>query len=119
MGGSYAPINLNYVQDQDSSIAFQSASVDLTKPVSGIQYQLAWASSVVGVFTFQATIFDDKWEDIPNCVIEVRPDGENTGHRIVTIPAAYLLCKYIRFIWTPASGGSSGNFDAAIRISST
>lgn len=119
MGGTFAPINLNYIKDKDSSIAFNSPVVDLTKPVAGIQYQMAWASTVLGTFKFQATIFDNKWEDIPGCVIEAKTDGANAGNKIISIPRAYLLCKYIRFTWTPDSDGSSGNIDVAIRISST
>ena len=113
-----APKNLNHVVDQDSSVAFESPTIDLERPVEAIQYQIAWDASVLGVFTFQATIYDDLWEDIPGCSIEVWTSGQEAGHKIVAIPKTWITAAKLRFKWEPDASGSSGNINAAIRISS-
>lgn len=118
MAGTYAPINQNYIVAQDSSTTFNK-EVNLDLPTKAIQYQLKWETNVLGIFKFQATLFEDLWEDIPNCAIEVRTDGTSDGHKIVFIPDTYLLCRKIRLVWEPDIDGSIGSIDVAIRVSTT
>lgn len=115
MPAVYAPINLSHVENQDSSTSFDSPILDLTKPIKSVQYQISWDANVLGVFKFLATIFPDKWEEIPSCNIEVYTSGDTEGHKIVFIPEAWLMCSKLKYVWEP-SAGSSGNINTAIRI---
>lgn len=119
MAGTYAPVNLNWVEGKDSSASFTSPEIPLDSPVQAIQLQLKWEAAVLGSFKFQATIYDDLWEDIPECTVKVFTSGTEAGHKLVFIPSVWLKAAKIRYLWEPSGEGSSGVIGTALRIAST
>jgi len=115
-GGSYAPINPNYIVDQDGSQAFTSRVIDLLKPLSAINYQMKWEASVLGRFIWEASIFPDPycWEALVNCEeVELLITSDATSG-IVSLPNQWLTVGFIRFRFEPFDG-SVGLIQAAIR----
>ena len=107
---------LEYVEDADSSVAFESPILNLELPIASVNYQLQWEAGVRGTFTWQAAIFPDLWETYVACeeVIYVVDGAEE--HTIVSLPCSWLSSGYLRFIWVPATAGSTGLINVASRI---
>jgi len=117
---SYAPINAEYVVDQDTSVGFTSKVVDLRCPLSALNYQVEWELGVKGHFIFEASIFPEpyKWETIINCEeIVIAVDGTSEGHCIVALTYLWLSMGFVRVRWEPDTvDGSIGNTNIAIRV---
>ena len=110
--------NEEYVIDQDSSSSFQSSAIDLTLPLQAINYQAKWTAGVSGTLTWQAAIYEDLWETLVACeAVDLEITGsEPVKNSIVALPYSWLTMGYIRVIWVPSGGGSTGNINVAIRI---
>ena len=108
--------NLNYVVDQDSSVAFESPIIDLEKPIHSLSYQFRLDPTVRGIFKWYASIYPDLWEVFVACstVDYVVEDGANAN--IIALPNAWLTVGRLKFVWTPTEGVSTGNISVAVRI---
>lgn len=109
-------ISENYIKNADSSNTFESASIDLTRPVTAIGYQFKWDVGVRGVLSWKAAIFEGEWDDFVACEkVEYIIDGLTT-QTIIALPHIWLAAGFIKVVWTPDLTGSVGNINAAIRI---
>ena len=119
MGGTFAPINDNYIVGHDSSTSLTSPIIDFRKPLSSLCYQMRWTENVLGSFVWEASIFPDpyNWEQLVSCEEVKFSTGDylETLSNIVSIPNIWLTVGFIRFRWEPLAG-SVGTIDVAIRI---
>lgn len=107
--------NLNYIVDQDSSVAFDSPIIDLEHPFVAVNYQIKWDLNVRGEFIWLATIYPDLWENYIACEeVNYRVDG-TAEHTIISLPQSWLTAGYLKFEWVPEAG-SSGLISVASRI---
>lgn len=117
MGGTKDILNLKYIEAADSSTNQGSPLISLEYPHDSICLQFRWQAGVAGVFTFQASLFNDQWETLVGCEeLKVTVDTGKAGSELVSIPGSWMVTRNLRFIWTPDEGGSSGTYDVALRI---
>ena len=116
---TYAPINQNYIVDQDCSGAWVSPIIDMEKPTSAINYQFVWDETVRGELVWQASLFKDpyQWETMVSCgEVRFKTHDEDLGNsNIIALPHSWLTNGFVRFTFTPI-GTSSGVINAAIRV---
>jgi hypothetical protein len=117
--GTVALDFLDYVEPTDSSVGFTSKVYDLKIGVRAIAYQVAWEVGVAGQFIWEATILENKWQQLADCdPVVVTTTSGAAGSEIVVIPEVWLLARFIRFRWVPVSEGipSTGNVQVALRV---
>ena len=114
---TFAPINKNYIVDQDGSVPFTSPHViNLTSPNASINWQFKWDSGVSGKITWFASIFSEPfvWENLISCeAVELTIDS-SAESSIISLPENWLTVGFIKFEFVPLAG-SSGLISAAIR----
>ncbi len=114
---TFAPINKNYIVDQDGSVPFTSpAVIDLTGPNASINWQFRWDQGVVGKITWFASVFFEPfvWEPLVSCEpVELILDSTRESE-IISLPSNWLTAGFIKFEYVPVDG-SVGLIDAAIR----
>ena len=115
---SRALTNVEYLVDQDGGSSFTFSKVlDLTLPIASANWQMKWASGVLGTFIWEASIYPDPytWEPLVACeAVELEiVAGELSG--IVSLPHSWLTVGFIRWRFE-AEVGSTGLIQSAIRI---
>ena len=108
--------NVNYIVDQDGSASFDSAILDLTLAIKSVNWQIKWATGVLGEFIWEASVYPEPhtWETLVACE-EVRFTIGTSNSCIVSLPDQWLTAGFTRFRFVPATG-STGLIQAAIRI---
>jgi hypothetical protein len=107
--------NNEWIEDQDSSVAFHSQTIVMNGPFQAINFQLLLDSGVTGTFTWQATIVDDKWQTLEACGSEVKLNATgNEAAPIISLSGPWLSMSQIRISWVPS--GSTGLINIVTRV---
>jgi len=110
---------VDFIVDKDASLTFESIVMNMIHPLQSLSYQFVWDVGVVGIVDFYASIYPPpyKWEALVSCSnVCFNTADSATESEIISIPGLWLTAGYIKFIFTPDAGGSTGNMNVAQRV---